>query len=230
MPRVLHWSNYSAKAVARIQARGMPIDVPLWNLVQENQLAVIAKLLTAIRSELRQLKIPIFNSDGEWSYARFERWLVNSGVPYWPRLESGRLDIDSDAFRMMSHIPGVEGLHALRDSIGFIVRARLPIGPDGRNRPSLFPFCTATGRNAHARSPFNAHAGLRSFMLFSPDTIGAYLDWRTQEVGIAAVASDDAALKAAYSGGDVYHALALSVRPHQRPGPGTLEDTVPGSA
>jgi hypothetical protein len=27
--RVLYWSNYSAKAVARIQARGMPIDVAL---------------------------------------------------------------------------------------------------------------------------------------------------------------------------------------------------------
>ena len=59
-----------------------------------------------------------------------------------------------------------------------------------------------------SKSPFNAHAGMRSFMLFPPDTIGAYLDWRTQEVGIAAAASDDAALKAAYSGGDVYHALA----------------------
>ena len=30
-PRVLHWSNYSAKAVALIQVRGMPIDMALWN-------------------------------------------------------------------------------------------------------------------------------------------------------------------------------------------------------
>src|SRR5262249_40793794 len=37
---VLHWSNYSAKSVALIQARGIPIDVPLWNLVQENKAAV----------------------------------------------------------------------------------------------------------------------------------------------------------------------------------------------
>jgi hypothetical protein len=43
---------------------------------------------------------------------------------------------------------------------------------------------------------------------FSSETIGAYLDWRTQEVGIAAAASEDAALKAAYRDGDVYHALA----------------------
>jgi hypothetical protein len=44
-------------------------------------------------------------------------------------------------------------------------------------------------------------------MLFPPDTIGAYLDWHAQEVGVAAAGSDDAALKAAYRKG-VYHALA----------------------
>ena len=86
----------------------------------------------------------------------------------------------------MYHVPGIEGLHALRDSLGVIVRAKLPIGRDGRNRPSLFPFGTATGRNAHAKSLYNAHAGMRSFMVFPPDTIGVYLDWRTQEVGVAA--------------------------------------------
>jgi hypothetical protein len=160
VPRVLHWSNYSAKAVALIQARGMPIDMLLWNLVQENKRAVIGELIRQFDPSYGS-ENPIFTPDGEWNYARFERWLVNSGVPYWPRLESGKLDIDADAFRMMSHIPGVEGIHALRDSIGFVVRARLLIGPDGRNRPSLFPFCTATGRNAHSKSPFNAHAGLR---------------------------------------------------------------------
>ena len=42
---ILHWSNYSAKAVARIQARGMPIDMHLWNLVQENKAEVIRNLL-----------------------------------------------------------------------------------------------------------------------------------------------------------------------------------------
>ena len=33
---VLHWSNYSAKAASLIQAKGMPIDMYLWNFVQEN--------------------------------------------------------------------------------------------------------------------------------------------------------------------------------------------------
>jgi DNA polymerase I-like protein with 3'-5' exonuclease and polymerase domains len=108
----------------------------------------------------------------------------------------------------MYHVPGIEGLHALGDSLGVIVRAKLPIGRDGRNRPSLFPFGTATGRNAHAKSLYNAHAGMRSLMVFPADTIGVYLDWRTQEVGIAAALSGDQALMDAYRGGDVYYALA----------------------
>ena len=205
--RVLHWSNYSSKSVALIQARGMPIDVPLWNLVLENKTAIIAELVRRFDPSYGT-DYQIYSPDGEWSYARFEAWLVSIGVTAWPRLDSGKLDIDSDAFRLMYHIPGIEELHALRDSIGFINKARLPIGPDGRNRPSLFPFCTATGRNAHARSPYNASAAMRSFMVFPPETIGAYLDWRTQEVGVAAAHSDDATLKADYRGGDVYHALA----------------------
>jgi DNA polymerase I len=208
VPLVLHWSNYSAKAIALIQARGMPIDTMLWNLVQENKAAVIGHLLQRFDPS-HDDDDPIYTPEGEWSYERFARWLVRAGIHAWPRLDSGQLDIDSDAFRLMySAHPGIENLHALRDSIGFIAKARLPIGRDGRNRPSLFPFCTTTGRNAHARSPYNAHAGVRSFMVCPPGSTMAYLDWRSQEVGIAAAHSGDEALKADYASGDVYHGLA----------------------
>jgi hypothetical protein len=136
---VLWWSNYSAKTIALIQARGMPIDMVLWNLVQENKATIIAALIKQFDPSYGS-PYPIYTPEGEWSYERFERWLVYVGIHAWPRLESGQLDIDSDAFRLMYHAhPGIEGLHALRDSIGFIVKARLPIGRDGRNRPSLFP-------------------------------------------------------------------------------------------
>ena len=207
VPRVLHWSNYSAKCIALIQARGMPIDMRLWNLVQENKAAVIGELLRRFDPSHGD-EDPIYTPEGEWSYQRFEQWLIRAGVIAWPRLDSGKLNIDGDAFRMMYSVPGIEGLHALRDSLGFIVKARLPIGKDGRNRPSLFPFGTATGRNAHTKSPYNAHAGMRGFMLFPQGAIGAYIDYRTQEVGVAAAESGDRALIDDYAGGDIYHALA----------------------
>lgn len=72
----------------------------------------------------------------------------------------------------------------------------------------MFPFGTATGRNAHSKSLYNAHASMRSFMIFSEDTIGVYLDWRTQEVGIAAALSGDEGLMRDYQTGDVYYGLA----------------------
>ena len=205
--KVLHWSNYSAKTVAQIQTRGMLIDTTLWNLVQENKTAVIGELLRKYDPSYGT-DDAIYTLEGKWSYARFERWLTNTNVPAWPRLDSGQLDVSGDAFRLMYYVPGIEALHALRDSLGVIVRAKLPIGRDGRNRPSLFPFGTATGRNAHAKSLFNAHASVRSFMVFPEDTIGVYLDWRTQEVGVVAAYSEDPALIHDYSNGDVYHALA----------------------
>ncbi len=96
--RVLHWSNYSAKSIALIQARGMPIDMPTWNLVQENKPAVIGELLRQFDPSYGD-DDPIYTPDGEWSYARFERWLARNGVHAWPRLGSGKLDIDGDAFR-----------------------------------------------------------------------------------------------------------------------------------
>src|SRR5215472_17858162 len=108
----------------------------------------------------------------------------------------------------MSKFSGAVGGNAMPGTINFIAKAKLPIVRDGRNRPSLFPFGTATGRNAHAKSIFNAHAGMRSLIVSSPDVIVAYEDWRTQEVGIAAEESGDEALKRDYMTGDIYHAIA----------------------
>ena len=224
--RVLHWSKYSAKCIALIQARGMPMDIELWNLVQENKGAVIGELLRRFDPSDGS-DDPIYTPEGQWSYQQFEQWLVRTGVAAWPRLASGRLNVDSDAFRMMHHVRGIEGLHALRDSLGFIVKARLPIGRDGRNRPSLFPFGTATGRNAHTKSPYNAHAGMRSFMVFPRNAIGAYLDWRTQEVGVAAALSGDTALMDAYRAGDIYHALAWVLGFTNDPNPARWKKTSP---
>ena len=134
----------------------MPIDMVLWNLVQENKAAVIRALIARFDPS-QGSECPIYSPEGEFSSWRFEQWLISTHdtpwpITYWPRLESGALQLDSDAFRMMYGVhPAIEGLHALKDALGVIVRARIPIGPDGRNRPSLFPFATATSRNAQSQ-------------------------------------------------------------------------------
>jgi hypothetical protein len=79
VPRILHWSDYSAKAVALIQARGMSIDMVLWNLVQENKAAVVGELLrqfdpsysAKIRSTPRKANGAIGASNNTWCVLAF---------------------------------------------------------------------------------------------------------------------------------------------------------------
>jgi hypothetical protein len=223
---ILHWSNYSAKCIAPIQSCGIPWDTELWDITQANNLNVIRALCEKFDPSFYDKKTygrdddgPIYNENGEFSYKRFEHHLAQPcyrpgferpAVVAWPRLSTGKLDTHRDAFRLMSHIKGMNEFSALRDAISFIAKATLPISSDGRNRPSLFPFGTATGRNAHSKSPYNAHAGVRSFIKFPAHKYGVYLDWRTQEVGILAAESGCEPLKAAYRSGDVYHGFAYS--------------------
>jgi DNA polymerase I len=49
---------------------------------------------------------------------------------------------------------------------------------------------------------------MRSFMIFPENKIGAYLDWRAQEVGVAAALSGDETLMSDCQAGDIYYALA----------------------
>src|SRR5262249_32139250 len=53
--RVIFWSEYSAKAVAHIQVKGIPIDLYIWGLIQENRQAII--------DTLRRRFDPSYNDD-----------------------------------------------------------------------------------------------------------------------------------------------------------------------
>ena len=192
--RVLWWSNYSAKAIALIQARGMPIDVPLWNLVQENMPAVIGELLRQFDPS-HGSDDPIYTPDGRWSYTRFERWLVHSGVPDWPRLGQrqtrhlGRRlppDEPHPRHRGSAHAARQHRLH------------RQGAAADRARRPQpAEPVPVRHGDRPQRAYQEPLQRPCRRAWLHgvSPDTIGAYLDWRSQEVGVAAAASNDAGVK-----------------------------------
>jgi hypothetical protein len=204
---IIKWSEYSAKCVALIQSRGMPVDMRIWNAIEENRIRVIDALRRRFDPSYRDDE-PIFDAEGGMTYERLARYLISRGITEWPMTASGRLKTDDDAFKIMHHLPGIEGLHALKHSMSVIARAKLPIS-GGRNRPSIFPFGTVSGRNAHSKSLFNAHAGMRGLMKFPRGKVAAYLDWRTQEIAVAGSCSGDEQLIEDYRSGDIYHKLAM---------------------
>jgi DNA polymerase I len=83
---------------------------------------------------------------------------------------------------------------------------RLAVGPDGRNRVSLWPFSASSGRNAPSTNQFvfGPARWIRGLIKPEPGYSLAYLDWSSQEIAIAAVLSGDRALLRAAQSDDPY--------------------------
>ena len=130
----------------------------------------------------------------------------------WPRLESGRLALDRDTFSDMAKAhPQIGELHELRTTLGELRLSDLAIGADGRNRLWLAPFRTKTARNApsNAQFIFGPAKWIRNMIEPPEGRALAYVDWRSQEVGVAAALSRDEALWQDFATGDIYLAFAV---------------------
>jgi hypothetical protein len=203
LPRALLRGRYMAAAAA-MEHSGVPIDTEMLALLRANWLHIQEQLIAAIDSQYGVFDGRTFKAD------RFGGWLAANNIP-WPRLESGRLDLDDDAFRQMARAyPAVAPLRELRSSLAELRLSDLAVGRDGRNRTILSAFRSRTGRNqpSNSRYIFGPAVWLRSLIKPPPGWAVAYLDWSQQEFGIAAALSGDAAMQAAYRSGDPYLAFA----------------------
>ena len=101
-------------------------------------------------------------------------------------------------------------LRELRSSLSELRLNDLAVGADGRNRTILSAFRSQTGRNqpSNTKFIFGPSVWLRGLIKPPPGHAIAHIDWRTQEFGIAAALSGDAAMQAAYQSGDIYLAFA----------------------
>jgi hypothetical protein len=140
----------------------------------------------------------------------FARYLDDNGID-WPRTETGRLQLDQDLFRDMAlRYPQLEPLKELRHSLSELRLEKLAVGLDDRNRVMLSPFGASSGRNtpSNNKSIFGPSVWLRGLIKPPGGRALAYVDWKSQEVYIAAKLSGDPALLDAVLSGDPYLAFA----------------------
>ena len=165
------------------------------------------------RSDQRRSMPTIGVYDGRsFREERWEAFLEREGIlDYWPRLESGRLDLDDSKrhmFREMAKMfPIVSPIRELRHAMSTMrLFSDLQIGEDGRNRAMLSAFRSKTGRNqpSNANFIFGTSTWIRGFIKPPPGYGIAYIDWSVQEVGIAAALSGDENMMADYAAGDPY--------------------------
>ncbi len=198
-PRALIRGRYMA-CVASMEFTGIPIDIPLLDLLRCNWDQIQEQL---IRDVDGKYGVYLGNS---FNVKRFELLLIELEVP-WPRIPSGRLDLSKEAFKeMVTRFPFFEDLHQLRSTLSEMRNNKLAVGRDGRNRCMLSPFASKTGRNqpSTAKFIFGLSSWMRSLIVPKPGYALAYIDWSQQEFGIAAEKSGDANMKQAYSSGDPY--------------------------
>lgn len=193
-----------AKAVARIEDAGIPVDCQLLSQLRDNWSCLQDKLIARVDAAYGVY-------DGRsFRVARFAAYLARNNIP-WPLLPSGRPALDDDTFSEQSKsFPQLQELKQLRQAMGKLRLSDLAVGTDGRNRVMLSMFRSKTGRNQPSNSKFvfGLSAWLRGLIQPKPGYGLAYVDWSQQEFGIAAALSGDRRMMEAYSSGDPYLAFA----------------------
>ena len=191
-------------AVARMEWTGVPIDTAMLERLRAGWDAIKGRLVAEVDARYGVYEGTTFKAD------RFAAYLAANDIP-WPRLPSGALALDDDTFKDMAKAhPLLQPLRELRHALGQLRLEDLAVGPDGRNRCLLSAFRSRTGRNQPSNTQFifGPASWLRSLIKPGPGIALAYVDFSSQEMGIAAALSGDPALLTAYRSGDVYLSFA----------------------
>jgi DNA polymerase-1 len=204
LPRALLRGRYMGAAAA-METNGVPIDVPTLELMLRHWHNIQDRLIAEIDADYGVFDGRTFKEN------RFENFLIRHNIP-WPRLKSGRLDLDQETFRDMAKIyPIISPLRELRHALSDMRLNKLTVGDDGRNRAMLGAFGSKTGRNQPSNNKFifGPSVWLRGLIKPPPGRALAYIDWKSQEVGIAAALSNDEKMMADFMTGDPYIAFGI---------------------
>jgi DNA polymerase I len=206
LPRALLRGRHEI-TVATIENIGIPTDVEMLTAFREHWTGIQDDLIAKLDADFHVYEGRSFRRD------RFAALLTRLGIKNWPLLDSGQLDLEDKTLRDMAKAyPGLAPLRELRHSLSSLRLDALAVGEDGRARAKSWPYSTKTGRNLPAPDEFifGPSCWLRGLIKPPPGFGVAYIDWKTQEVGIAAALSGDENLMADYLSEDLYIAFGVA--------------------
>jgi hypothetical protein len=191
-------------ANANVERRGLPVDVEAFDLFRSRWGDIRGRLI-------RDVDAAYGVFDGvTFSQRRFAGYLAAEAIA-WPRLPGGDLRLDDDTFRQRAKAePRVAALRELREALSQVRGHSVVVDDDGFSRVSLRPFASKTGRSqpSNSRYLFGAARWVRSFIRAPEGFTFAYLDFKSEELGVAAYLAGDERLAASYASGDPYMAFA----------------------
>jgi len=192
-------------ANAVIESTGVPIDINLLHKLRANKNAILDCVIRHYDADYGVYNAQKFNE------ARFKQYLTKHGIR-WPQSPQGKLALTNDVFKEQASIyPQLLPLKNLRKFLSEFKTLDFPVGQDSRNRCSINPFASKTGRNQPSNRDhiFGPAVWVRNLISPKKGMGIAYIDWSQQEFGIAAALSGDLAMQEAYLSGDPYLAFAI---------------------
>jgi DNA polymerase I len=206
-PRALLRGRYM-KAVSHMERTGVPIDTELHQRLIADWDTLKGDLVAAVDADFGVYECTTFKAN------RFADFLSARRIA-WPKDTRGALRLDDDTFRDQARRwPELQPLHELRATLSGLRLTGLEVGSDGHNRCLLSPFRAVTGRNQPSNTKFIfGPARWMRGLIRPPEGSGiAYIDFASQEIGIAAALSGDERMADGYQEGDPYLAFAKAAR------------------
>lgn len=196
------------RAFARIEQTATPIDIETFQKLNAHWPTIQQMLIDEINKNYGVFENRSFRTE------KFALWLEQQNIP-WPRLLTGQLDLKRETFKQMSKTyPVLKPLYDLRTTLAELRLNSLAVSQDGRNRVTLSPFASKTGRcqPSNSRYIFGLASWIRGLIKPAEGQAIAYIDYSQQELAIAAKLSEDKAMMQAYQSGDFYLEFAKQAK------------------
>jgi len=198
----------SMACLQKIQDNGIPIDTPLindfntyWDKVKE---AVIKRF---------NKKLNLWDESCKFSNDKFEVLIRSLNLfDEWPRTPTGKLKTNSETLELFKDYPKIKLLKRVNNLLNSTKLAEYIVSEDGRLRPfgGYNMFGTHTGRTTpSSKWIFGTAKWGRNFIRAGYGSAVVYLDFKSEEVFVAARLSGDKNLMEAYMTGDCYIGMAM---------------------
>jgi DNA polymerase I-like protein with 3'-5' exonuclease and polymerase domains len=207
--RALYRGTFPPVAAA-MEWNGLPIDVETFERLRYHWENLQDRLIARLDRKYKIYEGRTFKEK------RWGETMDKLGIP-WPRLDSGRLDLEDDTFRQMAKVyPAIVGpyrelRYALSQTRLF---ENLAIGSDGRNRTltSYYRARTSRSQPSNSKGLMGTSVALRNLITPRRGRVIISADYSQQEPGIGAALAPDERMKRAYDVGDFYLGFAIEAK------------------
>jgi hypothetical protein len=206
----MNWATMFALALARMELRGIGVDMPVYNAILEHR----EEICRVLSNDINQI-YPVF-PDGKFSKPAFFGWCKKVGIGWpltWSREKKRKiLSVDDDVMKLMERRhPFIAQVRQTKKTLNQLNNRTLAVDPvKGRHYFGNIPFGASSGRTTFRGFLLSCPKWMRYLAVpTSPEHLLISVDFDAEEICLAAWQSGDLAMLAGYESGDPHINFAI---------------------